>query len=291
MAARKQGSSSLEKYVKSKKVPTRLTGEIERHLLTRPRDTSRRTDIIHPSALCKADFCVRASYFTILGQGVVEETPNLRLQSIFDEGHAIHHKWQNWVREMGNLYGKWKCLSCSHVFTALSPHNCSLCGSGILQYAEVTLYDDDLMIAGHTDGWVQSLGPDFLIEIKSIGAGTIRVEQPSLLRDADLSQAWRNIRRPFPTHIRQGLLYIELGHRMVAKGIYDSFPDEIVFLYELKADQSYKEFTVKRDPEVVKDELDKAYDIAYAVRQKTPPPCSNVIGGTCKQCEPYGVAA
>lgn len=282
----------LDQYLKSKKAPTRLVGEIERHLLTRPQDTSRRTDIIHPSALCKADFCARASYFTIIGQGIPEDPPALRLQSIFDEGHAIHNKWQKWIREGGWLYGKWFCRACHTTFWDTSPAKCEACPSDdLLVYQEITLYDDDLMIAGHADGWVKGIGEDYLIEIKSIGSGTIRMEQPSLLRDADLNQAWRNIRRPFPTHVRQGLLYIEIGHRMVTNGLLESFPEEIVFLYELKADQSYKEFSVKRDPEVVKDRLDLAYDVAYAVRQGTPPPCSNVLEGTCKQCQKYEEAA
>lgn len=279
-------SSSLSKYLETKKVETRLTGPIERYLLGKPQDTSRRRDIIHPSALCKKDFCARWQYFEITQQPEVEDKPNLRLQSIFDEGHAIHAKWQNWIWRMGNLYGKWMCLEKGHTWFATSPYHCPECGSSLLEYREVPLYDEDLMIAGHGDGWVKGVGDDFFVEIKSIGTGTIRMEQPALLKDADLSQAWRNIRRPFPTHMRQGLFYIALGHRMVDKGVLESFPEEIVFLYELKADQSYKEFVVKRDDEVVKDMLDMAYDIAHAVRTETPPPCSVSLDG-CKACAPF----
>ena len=281
-------SSSLQKYLATKKVETRLVGPIERYLLSRPRDTSRRRDVIHPSALCKKDYCARWQYFEILGEAAREDAPNLRLQSIFDEGHAIHHKWQNWIRGMGNLYGKWMCRACHTTFWATSPFKCEACPSDdLLEYREVPLVDDDLMIAGHADGWVKGIDADYLIEIKSVGSGTIRMENPSLFKDgADLSQAWRNIRRPFPTYVRQALLYIEIGHRMVANGLLDSFPEEVVILMELKADQSYKEFVVKRDPEVVKDMLDMAYDIARAVRTETPPPCSVGLDG-CKACEPF----
>lgn len=289
-AVRKPSNSSLDQYLKSKKAPTRLTGPVERYLLTKPADTSRRTDVIHPSELCKSDFCARESYFVITQGKPEESNPNLRLQSIFDEGHAIHAKWQNWIWGMGNLYGKWKCKAddCHHIWWGLSPTVCEECGTGNIEYAEVSLFDEDLMIAGHSDGWVKGLGNDFMIEIKSIGAGTIRMEQPALFKDgADLGQAWRNIRRPFPTHMRQGLLYLELLRRMADNGVVKSAPEEIVFLYELKADQSYKEFVVKADPELVKDMLDTAYDIAYGVRTKTPPPCSNVIDGHCKKCAPF----
>lgn len=281
-------SSSLQKYLATKKTESRLIGPIERHLLSRPLDTSRRRDVIHPSALCKSDYCARWQYYEIMLQPPIEDRPNLRLQNIFDEGHAVHDKWQTRIWEMGNLYGKWKCLSCDHHWFALSPTECDACGSPLLKYKEVPLVDEDLMIAGHADGWVMGLGEDFLLEAKSVGPGTIRMEAPSLMRDgADLSTAWRNIRRPFATYVRQVLLYIEIGHRMVTNGLLPSFPEEAVVLMELKMDQSYKEFVVKRDAEVVKDMLDTAYDVAHAVRTQTPPPCSHSLTDPCKACAPF----
>ena len=292
MAALKR-SSSLSKYLDTRKAPTRLVGPLERHLLTRPVDTSRRQDVIHPSALCKADFCVRASYFVMTGHGVPEPTPGLRLQSIFDEGHSIHHKWQSWLRDMGVLYGRWQCMECDLVTKdmALYPGACGVCGSANLRYAEVALVDAELMIEGKADGWIKGLGADCMIEIKSIGPGTIRMEAPGLMKDTDLAGAWRNIRRPFPTHVRQGLLYLELARRMEKAGLIDVAPTEIVFLYELKMDQAYKEFTLKADPAVVKDMLDLAYDVAAAVRKGTAPRCSNMTTGPCKSCKPYGEEA
>lgn len=220
-----------------------------------------------------------------MGEPVEEQPPGLRLQSIFDEGHAIHHKWQNWLREGGWLYGKWRCEFCGGTWWDTSPRMCPDCDSEhFIHYAEVTLFDDPLMIGGHADGWIKGLGKDALIEIKSIGAGTIRMEQPNLMRDKDLNGAWRDIRRPFPTHLRQGNLYLELVRRMHEAGHIDSAPNEIVFIYELKADQSYKEFVVKADPGIVKDMLDTAHDIAHAVRTKTPLLCTvDPING-CKAC-------
>jgi hypothetical protein len=63
--------------------------------------------------------------------------------------------------------------------------------------------------------------------------------------------------------------------------------DEIVFLYELKADQSYKEFSVKADYELVRHVFDGARFVVDSVNSSTVPDCSNVPGGTCKQCAPY----
>lgn len=288
MAAQKP-SGSLKKFLDSKRKETRLTGPVERHLLTRPRDNSRRSDVLHPSDLVKKDFCKRAGYFVMTQGQKQEDRPGLQLQSIFDEGHAIHRKWQNYIREGGWLYGKWNCTYCGNTFWDQSPERCPKCSNhSYLSYAEVPLQDASLMIEGHSDGWVKGLGDDFLIEIKSIGIGTIRMEEPGLLAGADLAEAWKNVRRPFSTHLRQGQLYLELTKRMHAAGLLESHPTEIVFLYELKMDQSFKEFVVEADDEYVQVCLEEATEISNAVRQGGPAPlCSRDPETGCKHCRVY----
>jgi CRISPR/Cas system-associated exonuclease Cas4 (RecB family) len=274
--------SDLWKFLDAKAKPNRLLGDIERHLLLRPVG-DRDYTVLHPSDIIKKDWCKRGSYFLLKGHTRIAEKPNLRLQSIFDEGHAIHAKWQNWFQEMGVLHGKFRCLSCNHITWGTSPETCESCGWKTLEYAEVTLVDNELRIAGHTDGWIKGIGDDCLIEIKSIGPGTIRSEAPALMQDAngDFMKAWTNVRRPFGPHIMQGQVYLELMRRM------GNEVEEIVFLYELKADQSYKEFSVKRDYELVKHVFDGAKSVVDSVNAGIMPDCSNEPGGTCKQCEPY----
>jgi hypothetical protein len=274
--------TDLWKFLDAKAKPTRLLGDIERHLLARPVG-DRRTDVLHPSEIIKKDWCKRGSYFLLQGRTKIAEKPNLRLQSIFDEGHYIHAKWQNWFQEMGVLHGKFKCLSCNQISWGTSPKKCGNCGWTVLEYAEVTLVDKDLRIAGHTDGWIKGIGDDCLIEIKSIGPGTIRAEAPNLMMDADgdFMKAWGSVRKPFGSHILQGQVYLELMHRM------GDPVEEIVFLYELKADQSYKEFLVKRDYELVRHVFDGARSVVDSVNSGVVPDCSNNPGGICKQCAPY----
>ena len=163
----------------------------------------------------------------------------------------------------------------------MSPKQCEKCGFDNLEYDEVALRDDSLRIAGHTDGWIKGIGQDCLIEIKSIGAGTLRFEAPDLLMDADndVTKAWKNIRRPFRGHLLQGQMYLELAKRMYG----NEAPDEIVFIYELKADQSYKEFTVKADYEIVERVFNAAKKVLDAVNADTMPDC-NVSPEGCKQC-------
>jgi hypothetical protein len=279
-----QGSWELKKFLDAKKTETRLMGDVERHLMRRP-ESDRRTDVLHPSEMIKADWCHRYSFYLLKGGKKKQEKPSLRLQNIFDEGHAIHEKWQSRFHEMGYLYGKFKCLHCGNVMSnVISPSQCDDldCGSMAVKYDEVSLKDETLKIAGHTDGWIKGLGEDCLIEIKSIGAGTIRYEAPELLMDAnhDLTKAWKNIRRPFHSHLLQGQMYLELAKRMYG----DEAPNEIVFIYELKADQDYKEFTVKANFEIVERVFNAAKKVVDAVEAAKMPEC-NVSKDGCKQCD------
>ena len=277
--------NDLWKLLDTKAKSSELLGDLERHLMARsPGD--RRTDVLHPSEIIKKDFCVRGSYFLMSGHKKIADNPPLRLQVIFDEGHYIHAKWQRWFQEMGIIHGKFKCEACDKVTFGTSPQACEHCGAPWqkLIYDEVTMIDKDLRIAGHTDGWIKKAsGDEMLIEIKSIGPGTIRAEAPQLIQDADgdFMKAWSNIKRPFPSHILQGQMYMELMHRM------GNPIEKIVFLYELKADQSYKEFVIKRDFELVQHVFEKAQKVIDAVEAKVAPACTNDPENGCKQCQPY----
>lgn len=273
-------ATDLQKYLDTKKIPTRLIGEVERHILKQARP-DRSTTVLHPSEIIKSDWCHRYSYYLLTGGEPKTEKPSLRLQNIFDEGHAIHHKWQKRFQDMGVLYGKYQCMNCRNFVTGTSPSNCLECNSALLEYKEVSLHDNELRISGHTDGWIKGLGDDCLIEIKSIGAGTLRYEAPELLYDAegDVTKAWKNIRRPFRGHLLQGQMYLELAKRVYG----DNAPKEIVFLYELKADQDYKEFTVKADYEIVSRIFFMAEKLIKAVEEGNMPDCNISVEG-CKQC-------
>lgn len=274
--------TDLKKFLDAKARPTRLLGDIERHLMARPVG-DRSTTVLHPSEIIKRDWCKRASYFLLNGYTKIAEKPALRLQSIFDEGHYIHAKWQKWFQEMGVLYGKFSCISCNFSMFDIGTVGCPNCGKPTMEYKEVTLFDEELRIKGHTDGWIKGIGNDTLIEIKSIGPGTIRAEQPALMTEADgdFMKAWKNVRRPFSGHILQGQVYLELMKRMGHE------VNEIVFLYELKADQSYKEFSIRADYELVEHVFEGAKLVVDAVNKGIAPVCSNNMMGTCKQCEPY----
>jgi len=275
-------SKDLKAFLNTSKRETRLMGAVERHVLSKPFD-ERDMSYIHPSDIIKDDWCALAQYHAVLGNYVeTRDKTTARLASIFAEGHTIHAKWQDWFQEMGVLYGTWNYNE-EHKIWAVSKDV-----PADAKYAEVPLRSDKHMIRGHADGWIKGLGDDCLIEIKSIGTGTLRFEAPAILQQAngDIEQAWKQIKTPFRVHQLQGQVYLHLCHLMVEEGILDTAPKEIVFIYELKANQDYKEFVVSYNPEFTKEIFDKALDVAWAAENKRPPQCSVSTKG-CKRCEPF----
>jgi len=277
-------STELNTFLAAKNRPSRLIGDVERYILARPAG-DRSTTVLHPSEIIKDDWCHRASYFLLKGVTKTPERIGLRLQNIFDEGHAIHAKWQRRFQDMGVLHGQFRCQVCDEITWGTSPDQCASCTAPMhaLYYEEVTLRDNDLRISGHTDGWIKGIGDDCLIEIKSIGPGTLRSEAPNLMHahNGDFMKAFSNVRRPFTPHVLQGQMYLELMKRM------GNPIDEIVFIYELKADQSYKEFVVKSDYGSVAHIFEGAEEVVSAVNSNKEPECTNKPGGTCKQCSSY----
>lgn len=273
-------SKDLKAFLNTSKRETRLMGAVERHVLSKPFD-ERDMSYIHPSDIIKDDWCVLAQYHAVTGNYIEtrDKTP-ARLASIFEEGHTIHAKWQNWFKEMGVLYGKWATNDSLALEWGVSLEG---------DYREVPLRSDKHMMRGHADGWIKGLGDDCLIEIKSIGSGGIRMEAPAIMAQAEdnVEKAWKNIKTPFRGHQLQGQVYLHLCHLMVEEGLLEVAPKEIVFIYELKANQEYKEFVVNYNPEFTKDIFDKALDVAWAAENKRPPVCSIDPEKGCKRCEPF----
>ena len=222
------------------------------------------------------------------GNRFVQERHPLRLQSIFDTGHAAHAKWQGYLAEMGKIYGKWACSGCENSVLGSVPEDsyvCESCGSRRFIYDEVLLKNEDLLIEGSTDGWVTGLGPDYLLEVKTVGTGTIRAYNPALLSESDynLEKAFDLIRRPFKDHRRQAQMYLYLAHDMYDKKLVDREPpEEAVVLYDCKANQAYKEFVVKYSPSQIEPFLDLAQKVVNSLEKSKAPKCNH---GGCKKCE------
>ena len=280
MALEFKPTGALKKLVNVGKKPTRVLGSVERHLIAMPQDKSRRTDVLHPSEMAGNDWCYRASYFQLSGRSpIVTRTRSLRLESVFAEGHGIHAKWQRWFQDMGCLYGKWYCVECDEYFWGGADVH-----DGPLQYNEVPLFYEPLRISGHSDGWLVNLGDPLMLEIKSIGVGTIRWEAPELIgiHKGDMDKMWADIKAPFMKHITQVQIYMKLAELLELP----DYPREAVLIYENKANQDIKEFVVPKSDFGIAHLFEAAAMIVDAVNTKTAPSC-NIKTGGCAKCEGY----
>jgi CRISPR/Cas system-associated exonuclease Cas4 (RecB family) len=292
----------MASLAETRKSTSLLLGDIHKHLLSEHgKPTDRRQDIIHPSEMAKSDWCPRQTYYRLAGASPEKDRNfSAQLEGVFAEGHMIHAKWQKWLQDMGRLYGKWVCRVCGYSWIGTGGHpTCEECYNALdgygdanrfaLEYHEVPLAaEEKYLIAGHEDGAVEDLNA--LVEIKSIGNGTVRFDDPKLLRQftvktedgktvIDTDGLWKALRRPFGSHIRQTQIYLALCKEM-------GLPfDQVIFLYEYKATQATKEFAVKYNPEISEPLLDSALDIKYALSKGKPPPRPDFTGQDTKVCK------
>lgn len=283
--------------VESHKKTSVLMGDIQQHAVKKALEEDRRQDIVHPSEMAKEDWCPRQTAYRIqsirTGTPVATETAEVhgyRMLTIFQEGHDIHSKWQTWLGQMGRIWGKWKCPVCDHTVWQTGVPTCPTHDVS-MDYREVPLdAEEEWMISGHSDGAVPDVKS--MIEIKSIGLGTVRMEEPQLVREhtvktvdgksiVDYDALWKGIKRPLKSHRKQGLVYLAIAR---LRG-YDL--DQMVYLYENKANQDTKEFVIKYSDEAVAPLIDQAKDIKWAVEnnQTLPRPVGNTKDAPpCKGC-------
>jgi CRISPR/Cas system-associated exonuclease Cas4 (RecB family) len=293
-------TGKMADLAETKKNSSLLLGDIHKHLLDQHgKPTDRRQDIIHPSEMAKSDWCPRQTYYRLAGVSPEKDRSfNAQLEAIFMEGHGIHSKWQKWLQQMDRLWGKWVCPVCGDwemgVGGRLTCQSCrnrtSMASLPVyLEYAEVPLNAEaEFLIAGHEDGALEDLNA--LVEIKSIGIGTVRFDHPKLLLEytvktedgktvIDLDGLWKGLRRPFGSHIRQTQIYLRLCKEM-------GLPfDKVIFLYEYKATQAHKEFVIHYNPEISEPLFDTALDIKYALKKGKPPPRPGFTGQDTKVCK------
>jgi hypothetical protein len=280
-------AKTLKKFVDAGKSSTPVLSAVDRYLLSRPKDGSRSTLVLHPSEIIRKDWCYRASYFLLRGEEAAPEPGGrrgLKGSAAFDMGHAIHEKWQKRFQNMGVLYGFWACDSCPYSWWDLSPETCRVCNSPKVRFREVPVVDPDRNIKGHADGWLKGITDEpLLLEIKSMGPGTFMFEDLAAWEDAgkDYETAWKNMKAPFTKHNLQTQIYMKLLEK------YPDAPQKAVFIYESKPNGEFKEFHIRKSDLGISDILDAAAMIVEAVKNGTPPEC-NVKGKQgCWKCEVY----
>ena len=279
-------SFGLTELLANRKAPSLLLADIRGHVLEQARVSDRDAHVLHPSDICRTDWCPHAAVEKLRGRAVTPQRTSFRREAVFAYGHDAHARWQRWLAEMHLLEGTWLCQSRRERFYARAPHACAVCGGQDHLYEELALTDPELLIAGRTDGYIPDRAA--LVEVKTIGEGTIRHADPALLARhrvetprgviTDFAGLWGAIHRPFTAHLKQGLLYVHLARVM-------GLPVErIGFIYDSKMTQDAKEFTVSYDKALIRPVLDAARAVKLAMDGDGPdPPCK--APGACKDCE------
>lgn len=289
----KATNDSIKALLKTYKTESPLAGPVERMLLKQDQWADRRPDVIHPSELVYSDFCPRALYLRLTGETPRPAPTRLQREAIFAAGHEYHRKWQTWAWDAGILRGLFHCLACETTWFDDAPQactnaDCTSTGRRALVYREVPAKDPDLNISGHADGLL--LPEPRLLEIKSIGEGTIRMDSPASLREhshkvdipgdrtrtvVDHRALFESIKHPLGNHVKQVTIYGRL------LGV-----DKATLLYEYKATSALKEFNITLRFERVDKEFAAAAKVMAAVRGETPPPaCAHA--GSCVKCKEF----
>lgn len=255
--------------------------------------TRRRSNVVYPSEMARAEWCPRATYFRMSGLPEPSGRYSFTLENVFAEGNRIHSKWQNWMADTGLLWGDWRCHKCRmDIRNSVKPNALSYeaCPQSLTshewQYNEVTLRSPTLPVSGHADGGF--INHNCLIEIKSVGLGTLKFEAPTIFKEntvkvgsktiADVEGMWKSIHRPLLSHVKQGNIYLWMAQEM-------GMPfDKMVYLYEFKANQQVKEFVVHPSDDILNPMLDNVRSIKTALEEKEPPKCP--FGG-CALCRAY----
>jgi rubrerythrin len=291
-----KGGPALTEYLNAAKSSERLYGDVQKHVLdTASKPSGRRLDVMHPSEMIKPTWCHLAAFHRLKNnlENAERGRTTFTRENIFQEGHQTHDKWQTWLADMNRLAGDWHCLNCDQVFwDDERPEQCHLCSANrrCLKYAEVPLNAEAIRIGGKADGY--SPEDNALIEVKTLGLGSLRYERPDFLnryevdtefgKIHDVTRLWRDFRRPLPSAVRQTQLYMYL-----AIHFEDLEVDRCIFFYDFKSTQETKSFTVMYDESFSEPLIEAAAAITDCVAADTPPHC-NLNGRTgCVACLEY----
>ena len=235
---------------------------------------------IYPAEMSHGDRCHRAIHYRLTDAPKQPQPLSIVTELIFNHGNTSHDWWQDKWWGMGILKGVYHCIGCNLFWEDTSPVLCPRCDLGrrFLEYKEVPFKDDEYGVVGRADA---DLVADGLVEIKTIGIGTIRHEAPHLLdkHGENWDAIWRDIRNPFPSHRKQGAMYDFFLKRPVIKFIYD--PKFV--------SAAPKEFDITYNPALIEDILKEIKDIWRTVSAKQVPrrpPWAVKDHVTCTRC-PY----
>lgn len=209
---------------------------------------TRKFDIFHPSAWGS---CLRKIAFQFYNEQkqfyqVQPHEVNLKMERIFDNGHKVHARWEDYLDKSGVLRGAWKCENpiCGKVYgkdihlgifnpaRVLKDWKCS-CGCKSTHYQEMTVFSDKMFnFYGHVDAIVDVRHTAFA---KGDELDIFVVDFKSMRSDF-----FEELTYAKPEHVVQVHIYMWLLNLQGA-----------VLVYENKDNQLLKEMFVPRNEELI----------------------------------------
>jgi hypothetical protein len=272
---------------------------VKLHLLEHKPPDNRDPNVIHASEMSAKDWCDRSTWYRLNGWTDPGERFSYQMESIWEEGNALHRKWQGWLRDAGLLWGDWHCAVCperqdKEIVSMLSSsgdtdhkgwHNHQW------QYDEVGMQVGK--ISGHEDAAIPE--KNRLIEFKSMALGSLRVDSPDLLAKFygkwygngdvngkmparqvyDLEGLWKSLKQPLKSWVRQANIYLWLARELAL-----DFP-KVSIVAEYKINQDAREWVIPMSERIVMPLIERAHLIETA---ETPVECPY---GGCKQCRAW----
>jgi hypothetical protein len=269
--------------------PPRVELLTKAFMIDKALSSTRRYEAFHPSAWGS---CLRKIAYQHYNEKKVfirktDQDVDLRMERIYDNGHGMHARWQNYLDCAGVLRGVWKCPNplCGLSHGSEEPHGifnplrtpgwaCKCGNDKKLSYEEVQVKSDPRYnFEGHVDAIVDVRGTPFAAgngnDLYIADFKTIKAEMFDELQGAKHE------------HVVQVHIYMWLLGLSAAMVVYES-----------KDSQHLKEMHVPRDEAMIADIQEKAeWLIEVLKRGKLPqrPDGFSLSKFPCRLCEFAGL--
>ena len=227
--------------------PPSIQVMISGHMISKARSNDRKYHYFHPSAWGACLRCIAYQFYNQTHKFLNKPNSGIdqRMERIFDNGHGMHLRWQQYLAGAKILRGCWTCAFCGIVYgresllgilnpiVANGPGWTCPCGSEEFGYEEVLVSSEPRYnFEGHVDAVVDLRSSEF----KQGNESDVFVLDFKSIKDEYFSE----LRHAKHEHVIQVHIYMWLLGLKAA-----------VVLYENKDDQNLKEMFVPRDESVV----------------------------------------
>ena len=256
-------SESLFKSFKRDLLIDKIDRQISKQALKESQE--RTTELLKESAFHPSQItsCLRAVFYAWCGvqqETFKDATFAPKTQRIFAVGNDLHTRYQNNLRNMGRLWGNWKCQRCRVKWTGLAGR-CPNDHSRLRQtYKEFPVTHDILRIQGRTDGIVFH---DTIPEVDLPTLHTVLLSKhpkTHLELKSMRTMQFKSIKAPLDKHVWQASMY------MLCTGI-----DLNTFIYEDKDAQEVKQYVTIPEKNVTNAIIKRIYTFAKCWNAKELP--------------------